>query len=205
MADQYPLYTLLTFDKFQKGTPCVWAIMQEWKDEYVATFLHLVKCKVDKYRRDNNDPKPWTPSCFIVDCASEERNAIGWVFPHSHYQLCIWHVRKAWSKYLISKVTCPFAKAQINRDLDAMMYARDTGKDIVLSIAFALLSMYMTFTATASFSHVDLNLYRTIQPQAKCFCHGNSGIVQCRSKSRFCRFYGTMGLQGRDQGICRVL
>lgn len=68
----------MVFDKFHKGTPCVWAVLEKWQDPDVIAFLEAVKKAVNQYRQDHNLDAggPWAPSCFIIDCAMEERNAI---------------------------------------------------------------------------------------------------------------------------------
>lgn len=70
------------------------------------------------------------------------------VFPGVPILLCIWHVRKAWSKNLISKVTCPFSRAQLNRELDEIMYARNTGWVFKSSVLYLYLFHPHLFTSS---------------------------------------------------------
>ncbi|CAM6103374.1 unnamed protein product [Calypogeia fissa] len=68
----------------------------------------------------------WKPNCWIIDVADEEQGAIRQVFPEVPITFCTWHVRRAWTKNIVSKVFYPMAKAQINAELGAIMYSDGT-------------------------------------------------------------------------------
>lgn len=62
---------------------------------------------------------------IAVDCDVQMRRAI---FPGVPINLCFWHVRRAWTKNLMSKVKDPFGRADMNRELKALMYEEAEGK-----------------------------------------------------------------------------
>lgn len=53
------------------------------------------------------------------------------VFPSVPITLCIWHVWRAWTKNIVNKVLCPFAKPNINQHLVNIMYSKDLGEKTI--------------------------------------------------------------------------
>ncbi|CAM6089626.1 unnamed protein product [Calypogeia fissa] len=77
---EYSLYTMLCFDEFQNGVPTCWALMETHKEVDILKVLNSVKDNMQKTRQyELGLEGTWTPSCFIVDCAADERNALRFV------------------------------------------------------------------------------------------------------------------------------
>ncbi|KAL3699992.1 hypothetical protein R1sor_018014 [Riccia sorocarpa] len=120
----FQLVTVVCFDAFQNGIPCLWAIMERHETVDLVAVLTEVKKKVNAYRIHTlRSPKSWRLSCFLVDDAKEENLALREVFPDVPVNLCLWHVSRAWLKKLHSLVKDPFGKAEMNRGLGRIMYS----------------------------------------------------------------------------------
>ncbi|KAL3691667.1 hypothetical protein R1sor_005318 [Riccia sorocarpa] len=120
----YQLYTVVCFDAFQNGVPCLWILMERHEAEDLSAVLNEMKQKVKNYRLGTlHLAEEWRPSCFLTDDAKEENVALNEVFPDVPVNLCLWHVRRAWIKKLHSVVKDPFDKAAINGELGCIMYA----------------------------------------------------------------------------------
>ncbi|CAM6094326.1 unnamed protein product [Calypogeia fissa] len=86
---EYSLHTMLCFDEFQNGIPTIWALMETHKEKDVVKVLTSVKEAMHKtWEQDFSLQGAWTPSCFIVDCAAEEQNAISSIWPGVPIALC---------------------------------------------------------------------------------------------------------------------
>ncbi|KAL3694151.1 hypothetical protein R1sor_007802 [Riccia sorocarpa] len=73
----FQLVTMVCFDAFQNGIPCLCAIMERHEAVDLVTILTEVKKKVNAYRVDTlKSPDSWRPSCFLVDDAKEENIAL---------------------------------------------------------------------------------------------------------------------------------
>ncbi|KAL3699913.1 hypothetical protein R1sor_017935 [Riccia sorocarpa] len=119
----YQLYTVICFDAFQNGVPCMWFLMERHEADDLTAVLNEMKKKVNTYRMQTlQTPGEWRPSCFLTDDAKEENVALNEVFPGVPVNLCLWHVRRAWIKKLHSLVKDPFAKALMNGELGSIMY-----------------------------------------------------------------------------------
>ncbi|KAL3701153.1 hypothetical protein R1sor_019175 [Riccia sorocarpa] len=126
---EYLLFTLLCFDEFQNGVPCVWALMERGKTEDLVQVLSAVKTKVESHRVSSGiQPPEWRPTCWLVDDAPEEYASLNNVFPDIPVNLCLFHVRRAWIKQLHAKVKDPFKKAEINKELGQIMYTTNEGQ-----------------------------------------------------------------------------
>ncbi|KAL3688439.1 hypothetical protein R1sor_014748 [Riccia sorocarpa] len=135
----FQLVTMVCFDAFQNGIPCLWAIIERHEAVDLVTILTEVKKKVNAYRVDTlKSPDSWRPSCFLVDDAKEENIALREVFPDMPVNLCLWHVRQAWLKKLHSLVKDPFGKAEMNRTLGQIMYCTSDEDPWMLSREFML-------------------------------------------------------------------
>ncbi|KAL3681145.1 hypothetical protein R1sor_024101 [Riccia sorocarpa] len=129
----YQLYTVMCFDAFQNGVPCLWFLMERHEANDIARVLRKMKERIDTYRLQTLQlPESWRPSCFLTDDAKEENLALSEVFPGVPVNLCLWHVRRAWIKKLHSHVKDPFAKAAMNGDLGEIMYCLNEGKAVFL-------------------------------------------------------------------------
>lgn len=89
-ASQYPLYTIMVYNKFQHGVPVVWVLTERWEVVDMALVLKAVK-KAAERERASMGLEPWRPNCWIVDCASEEQKAITW----GHFILQVFFVYHA--------------------------------------------------------------------------------------------------------------
>ncbi|KAL3692055.1 hypothetical protein R1sor_005706 [Riccia sorocarpa] len=124
----YQLYTVLCFDSFLNGVPCMWFLMERHETEDLAMVFREMKVRVDTYRLQQLQlPEKWRPSCFLTDDAKEENLALSDVFPNVPVNLCLWHVRRAWLKKLHAVVKDPFAKAAMNQELGRIMYGLNEG------------------------------------------------------------------------------
>ena len=73
---KFHLFTLMVFDDFRNGVPIAWIITSRQKEEDLIQWLTALRAKAMKVQPE------WRPSCFIVDDAIHERNAIKYViFP----------------------------------------------------------------------------------------------------------------------------
>ncbi|CAM6123321.1 unnamed protein product [Calypogeia fissa] len=123
---KYSLYTMLCFDEFQNGVPTCCALMETHSGVDLHKVLNSVKETMVRVREHNLGlDKAWTSSCFIVDCAAEEQNALNSLWPSVPITLCIWHVRRAWTKNILLKVRDPIDRASMNRELGNIMYAQN--------------------------------------------------------------------------------
>lgn len=66
----YHLFTLVVFDEWHNGIPIAWVITSRQKEDDIFDWLWALKLFV------NNEDLAWKPSCFIVDDAIQEREAI---------------------------------------------------------------------------------------------------------------------------------
>ncbi len=66
----YHLFTLVVFDEWHNGIPIAWVITSRQKECDIYDWLWALKLFA------NNEDKHWKPSCFIVDDAIQEREAI---------------------------------------------------------------------------------------------------------------------------------
>ncbi|KAL3687775.1 hypothetical protein R1sor_014084 [Riccia sorocarpa] len=132
----FQLVTMVCFDAFQNGIPCLWAIMERHEVMDLVTILTEVKKKVNAYRVDTlKSSDSWRPSCFLVDDAKEENIALRELFLDVPVNLCLWHVRRAWLKKLYSLV---IGKAEMNRTLGQIMYCTSDEDPWMLSREFML-------------------------------------------------------------------
>lgn len=67
---QYPLYTLMVFDKWRNGVPVAFIIAQSAKEKDITPWLTAIKQKLVSKMPE------WLPNAFIVDDALAEINAI---------------------------------------------------------------------------------------------------------------------------------
>ena len=88
----------MVFDEYEHGHPAVFSFLESEKTEDLVILLSAVKKMVQHHCPG------WMPSCFMTDCADNERAALNLVFPHIPVFLCIYHVRKAWTKKLMEVV-----------------------------------------------------------------------------------------------------
>ncbi|CAM6087283.1 unnamed protein product [Calypogeia fissa] len=129
---EYSLYTMLCFDEFQNGIPACWALMETHKEVNLVKVLTSIKSAMQRTQEyDLALQTAWTPSCFIVDCVADEQNALNHVWPGIPIALCIWHVRRAWTKNVLKKVRDPIARASMNRELGDIMVRNRYIKDII--------------------------------------------------------------------------
>ncbi|KAL3680109.1 hypothetical protein R1sor_023065 [Riccia sorocarpa] len=133
----FQLFTVVCFDAFQNGLPCLWVLMERHEASDLVLVLSQMKERVNAYRLNTmKTPQLWQPSCFLVDDAKEENLALREVFPDVPVNLCLWHVRRAWLKKLHSFVKDPFGKAEMNRSLGRVMYCSIEKDPWSLSMAF---------------------------------------------------------------------
>jgi hypothetical protein len=66
----YHLFTLVVFDEWHNGIPIAWVITSRQKEDNIYDWLWALKLFV------NNEDLDWKPSCFIVDDAIQEQEAI---------------------------------------------------------------------------------------------------------------------------------
>jgi len=66
----YHLFTLVVFDEWHNGIPIAWVITSRQKEDDIYDWLWALKLSI------NNEDLDWKPSCFIVDDAIQEREAI---------------------------------------------------------------------------------------------------------------------------------
>jgi len=70
---QYPLYTLMVFDKWRNGVPVAFIVTQRSKESDISPWLGALRVKlVSKMPQ-------WRPNAFIVDDAQAEINALKFV------------------------------------------------------------------------------------------------------------------------------
>ena len=69
----------------------------------ISEFLQAVKERAQKIKPD------WMPSCFIIDCAKAEVNALKEVFPEIPIYFCSWHVQR-YNSLAIPCCSSPFSK-----------------------------------------------------------------------------------------------
>ncbi|KAL3680764.1 hypothetical protein R1sor_023720 [Riccia sorocarpa] len=122
----FQLFTWLVYDKHQNGVPAAWAILERYKTEDLQVVQEKVKEKVECIHRDLlGEDGYFKPSCFITDDCAAEKASIRNVYPGCPIDLCIWHVRCAFNKNLMSKVSHPVHRAVMNKELAAIMYTKD--------------------------------------------------------------------------------
>jgi hypothetical protein len=73
---QCPLYILVVFDEYEHGHPTVFGFLERKETEDPVELLSTVKKMAQHYCPG------WMPSCFMTDCADNERLALDIVFPH---------------------------------------------------------------------------------------------------------------------------
>jgi hypothetical protein len=66
----YHLFTLVVFDKWYNGIPIAWILTARQKEEDIYDWLMALKVVISAKHPE------WMPSCFIVDDAMQEREAI---------------------------------------------------------------------------------------------------------------------------------
>ena len=77
---KFYLFTLMIFDDFRNDVPIVWVITSRQKEDDLLQWLMALRAKAITVQPE------WCPSCFIVDGAIHERNAIKYViFPSVFY------------------------------------------------------------------------------------------------------------------------
>lgn len=64
----------------------------------------------------------WKPSCFMVDCAKNEKIAIHLVFLGILVYWCIFHIRKAWTKKLLEIIKTHDIQVEMNAALADILY-----------------------------------------------------------------------------------
>ncbi|KAL3693904.1 hypothetical protein R1sor_007555 [Riccia sorocarpa] len=134
---QFQLFTVVAYDAFQNGIPCLWILMERHEATDLITVLRKVKNRLNAYRLETlKSREDWRPNCFLVDDAKEENLALRDVFPEVPVNLCLWYVRRAWLKKLHSTVKDPFQKAEMNRALGNIMYCSQEEDPWVLSEQF---------------------------------------------------------------------
>ena len=73
---KFHLFTLIVFDDFYNDVPIAWVITSRQKQDDLMQWLTALRAKAIIVQPE------WRPSCFIVDDAIHERNAIKYViFP----------------------------------------------------------------------------------------------------------------------------
>jgi hypothetical protein len=113
---QYPLYSILVFDEFETGLPAAFGFLEREETEDLVIYLHAL-------RRIAQEKCPgWMPSCWMTDCADNERAAIAYVFPEVPIYLCIYHVKKAWTKKLLEVVKTHERRAAMNAALEDLCF-----------------------------------------------------------------------------------
>lgn len=85
---QFPFFTLIAFDSHQMGLPVAWSIQQKETTELIVIFLQKIKTAALELEPD------WKPSCFIIDCATQEVAALKSVFPGVPIIFCTFHIRR---------------------------------------------------------------------------------------------------------------
>ena len=67
---KYPLFSLLVFDDSKNSNPVVWILTSRMTEEDLVMWLQPLR------RHLQRDKEDFFPSCFIVDDAYFQRNAI---------------------------------------------------------------------------------------------------------------------------------
>lgn len=75
---QYPLYTVMAYEKFQNGIPIAWVLTERWETADMALVLKAVK-KATEGKRAAMGLDKQRPNCWIVDCATKEQKATTYV------------------------------------------------------------------------------------------------------------------------------
>lgn len=134
----------MVFDEYEHGHPIVFGFLEKEETEDLVDLLSAVKKMAQHYIPG------WMPSCFMTDCADNERLALDIVFPHIPVFLCIYHVRKAWTKKLIEVVSGHEKRAIMNAALEDLCFgstliADGEEFDVERSAAMKLLLFYKKF------------------------------------------------------------
>jgi hypothetical protein len=120
---QYPLYSLQVFDEFENGHPAALGFFEREETEDLVEYLQVVKKTAQEHCPG------WMPSCFMTNCADNERAAIAEVFPGVPIYLCIYHVRKAWTKKLLEVVKTHEKRAAMNAALHDLCFGSTLTND----------------------------------------------------------------------------
>lgn len=146
---QYPLYIILVLDEHGCGHPAAYAFLEREETQDIVAFLRAIKRIAQEHCPD------WMPSCFMTDCADNERAAIAEVFPEVPIYLCIYHVRKAWTKKLLEIVETHETRVQMNAALEDLCWGStltfDGDVDIGRSAMIKLRIFYHRFHMEEAF------------------------------------------------------
>ncbi|KAL3686359.1 hypothetical protein R1sor_008933 [Riccia sorocarpa] len=122
----FQLFTWVVYDRHQNGLPVVWAILERYTTEDLQIVQEKIKKKIETcHSQYLGDAGKFIPSCFLTDDCAAEKASIRLVYPDCPIDLCIWHVRCAFNKNLMTKVSNPVHRALMNRDLASVMYTVD--------------------------------------------------------------------------------
>ncbi|CAM6104900.1 unnamed protein product [Calypogeia fissa] len=126
-TNEYGLHTLLCFDEWQNGIPTTWALTKTRCERDLTVVMEAIKGAVERTRSEVLKlDETWLPSSFLVDCATEEHNALIALWPTVPIVLCLWHVRRAQYKNILKKIQDPSKCAEVNADLGEIMQALAT-------------------------------------------------------------------------------
>ena len=97
---KYPLFSLLVFDDWRNGIPVAWVLTSRMKEEDRVMWLEPLRRHLQK------DMANFLPSCFIVDDADYQWNAVKQAWPEDEVPiyLCSFHVLKNWKNHIWTKV-----------------------------------------------------------------------------------------------------
>ncbi|KAG0593276.1 hypothetical protein KC19_1G317700 [Ceratodon purpureus] len=116
---KYPLYSLLVFDHWRNGIPVAWVLSSRSSEEDLVMWLEPLRRNLEGTRLD------FLPSCFIVDDAVEQRNALKRAWPESEVliYLCAFHVLKNWKNHIWTKVpNLGSLREFVYRQLHSLLY-----------------------------------------------------------------------------------
>jgi hypothetical protein len=112
LSSQFPLYTLMVFDKWKNGCPVVYTITSWSKQNDLSKWMDVINWKMQESKRN------WKLNAIIVDDVDVEINSLRWHFnsfiiPYSmgaQYLICFkgrtFHVSKWPRRGYVSRWNC---------------------------------------------------------------------------------------------------
>ena len=118
-VSKYPLFLLLVFDDWRNDIPVAWVLTSRMTEEDVVMWLEPLRRHLQQHREN------FLPSCFIVDDADYQRNAIKRAWPEDEVSiyLCSFHVLKNWKNHIWTKIpNLGILRDLVYKQLHSFMY-----------------------------------------------------------------------------------
>ena len=106
----------MVFDDWLNGVPVAYIVTSSSKQLDLEPWMRALAKKLSSVQKD------WMPNAFITDCAHAEIGGLQCVWPGVKVFLCLWHVRRAWLKQAVAKISDHVVRAGVLKGLGRIMY-----------------------------------------------------------------------------------